>query len=62
KDDVLVGLSDWETLSVDNITWILNQPLPAGQSGMKFLVIRGQETLYGHMQVAGLDVKPTTSR
>lgn len=62
KDDILVGLSDWETLSIDNITWILNQPQAAGQSGMKFLVIRGQETLYGHMQVAGLDVKPTTAR
>lgn len=62
KDDVLVGLSDWETLSVDNITWILNQPMQPGQSGMKFLVIRGQETLYGHMQVAGLDVKTTTAR
>lgn len=62
KDDILVGLSDWETLTVDNITWILNQPMPPGQGGMKFLVIRGQETLYGHMQVAGLDVKPTTAR
>jgi serine protease Do len=62
KDDILVGLRDWETLSVDNITWILNQPMTAGQSGMKFLVIRGQETLYGHMQVAGLETKATTTR
>lgn len=62
KDDILVGLRDWETLSIDNITWILNQPMTAGQSGMKFLVIRGQETLYGHLQVAGLDAKATTTR
>ena len=62
KDDILVGLRDWETLSIDNITWILNQPMTAGQSGMKFLVIRGQETLYGHLQVAGLDAKTTVTR
>jgi serine protease Do len=62
KDDILVGLRDWETLSVDNITWILNQPMIAGQNGLKFLVIRGQETLYGHLQTAGLDAKSTAIR
>ena len=53
KDDILVGLRDWETLSADNVTWILNQPQQPGQAGLKFLVIRGQETLYGHLQMAG---------
>ncbi len=62
KDDILVGLREWETLSSDNITWIMNQPMTAGQSGMKFLVIRGQETLYGHMQVAGLDASASATR
>ncbi len=51
KDDVLVGLRDWETLTTENITWILNQTLPSGQQQMKFFVIRGRETLYGYIQL-----------
>lgn len=52
KDDVLVGLRDWETLTAENVTWILNQVMPAGQQSMKFFVIRGRETLYGYLQTA----------
>lgn len=54
KGDVLVGLDKWETMSVDNITWILNQisaqqPGPDGQNQIKFFLVRGQETRYGHL-------------
>jgi len=53
KGDILVGLSKWETVSNENVTWILNQSLPTGQDSLKFYLIRGSETLYGHLQVAG---------
>ena len=54
KGDILVGLDKWETLSADNVTWILNQQqtqLSDGQVSMKFYVIRGQETRYGYLAV-----------
>ena len=55
KGDILVGLDKWETLSPDNVTWILNQQqtqLTDGQVSMKFYVIRGQETRYGYLAVS----------
>ena len=55
KGDILVGLDKWETLSPDNVTWILNQQqttLSDGQVSMKFYVIRGQETRYGYLAVS----------
>ncbi len=54
KGDILVGLDKWETLSSDNMSWILNQQQPQltdGQVSMKFFVIRGQETRYGYLAV-----------
>jgi serine protease Do len=56
KDDVLVGLRDWETLTFENVSWILNQSLPSGQNSVKFYVIRGRETLYGYIQMVNADV------
>ncbi len=55
KGDILVGLDKWETLSSDNVTWILNQQQPQltdGQVSMKFFLIRGQETRYGYLAVS----------
>ena len=55
KGDVLVGLDKWETLSSDNVSWILNQqltPTADGQVSMKFYVIRGTETRYGYLAVS----------
>ena len=60
KGDILVGLNKWETMNVDNITWILNQlaTQPAATDGanqIKFFVVRGQErqeTKYGFLPLA----------
>lgn len=55
KGDILVGLDKWETLSSDNVSWILNQQHPQlsdGQVSMKFYLIRGQETRYGYMAIS----------
>jgi serine protease Do len=51
ESDVLIGLRDWETLTPENVTWILNQSLPTGEHSMKFLVIRGPQTLYGYIRM-----------
>ena len=57
KGDILVGLDKWETMSGDNIVWIMNQiaaqsPGADGQNQIKFYLVRGQETRYGHLPVA----------
>ncbi len=55
KGDILVGLDKWETMSPDNIGWILSQPNPQtadGHVSLKFFVIRGTETRYGFLPVA----------
>ncbi|MBI1346573.1 PDZ domain-containing protein [bacterium] len=61
KDDILVGLRDWETLSSENVTWILNQNLPSGQNSLKFFVIRGRETLYGYIQLVNSNTPNNTT-
>jgi serine protease Do len=62
KDDILVGLRDFETLSYDNINWILNQPIQPGQENLKYYVIRGQQTLWGNIQLLAADQKASTVR
>ncbi|MBC8117289.1 MAG: pilus assembly protein N-terminal domain-containing protein [Candidatus Saccharimonas sp.] len=58
QGDVLVGLHKWETMSLDNILWILKQsetqPKP-DQAGLqlKFFVIREGETRSGFLSVEG---------
>jgi serine protease Do len=38
--DILVGLHQWETLSVDNITFVLNHPGLASFSPLRFYIVR----------------------
>jgi serine protease Do len=52
KGDILVGLHDWETLSVENVTWIVNKSNEIKLNPIKFYIVRGQETLFGHLQTA----------
>jgi serine protease Do len=52
KGDILVGLSRWETLSEENITWILDQSTPQPADGLKFYLIRDSQTLYGQLELA----------
>jgi hypothetical protein len=48
------------TVSAENVSWILNQSLPSGQDGLKFYLIRGSETLYGHLPVAPVKAEQPT--
>jgi serine protease Do len=50
--DVLVGMHVWETISLDNITYILKRPDFTNLNPVKFYILRGSETLYGYMPVS----------
>ena len=50
--DVLVGLHVWETISVENVSYILDHPQLSTFNPLKFYVLRGSETFYGHMRLS----------
>ena len=54
RGDVLVGVHIWETVSLDNLTYILNSPDLPSLDPLKFYVLRENEpqTLYGFLQLS----------
>lgn len=52
KGDVLVGMHIWETVSLDNVSYILKQLNLNTKDPVKFFILRRGETLYGHMSLA----------
>ena len=44
-----MGLHVWETVSVDNITYVLDKAREDNLGPLKFYVLRGRETLFGHL-------------
>lgn len=52
RGDVLVGMHLWETISLENVTYIVNRPDFATLNPVKFFILRGSETLYGFLPVA----------
>ena len=50
--DILVGMHVWETVSLDNVSYVLNRPDFEKLDPLKFYILRGSETLYGHMEIA----------
>jgi serine protease Do len=50
--DILVGMHKWETASSQDIQYIISRPNLAQMGKLKFYVLRGQNTLYGHLDVA----------
>ena len=52
RGDVLVGMHVWETVSVDNLAYIINRSDFDQLSPMKFYILRGTDTLYGHLRIA----------
>ncbi len=54
KDDILVGLDKWETLTLDNVSWITKQVAerpadPLGKNLVKFFIYRGAELRIGYL-------------
>jgi serine protease Do len=57
--DILVGMHKWETASSQDIQYIISRPNLTQMGKLKFYVLRGQNTLYGHLDVAA---KPDRSK
>jgi serine protease Do len=49
EGDILVGLHVWETIAPDNVSYILDKAIEEHLNPIKFYVLRGRETLFGHM-------------
>ncbi|MCA9116986.1 MAG: trypsin-like peptidase domain-containing protein [Planctomycetaceae bacterium] len=52
RGDILVGLHIWETVSEENITYVLDHAQFASFNPLKFYILRGGETLFGHLDAA----------
>lgn len=52
RGDVLVGMHVWETISLENIAYVLDREDLSRLNPVIFYIIRGSDTLYGHLQVA----------
>lgn len=51
RGDILVGLHVWETIDRDNIDFVLNHPDFRSINPLKFYIVRGGETLFGHFNL-----------
>jgi serine protease Do len=51
KGDVLVGLHNWETVSVENVNYVLNHPDLATFHPVTFFVLRGGQIRRGQLSV-----------
>lgn len=49
RGDILVGLHQFETLSLDNVTWVLNHPDLESFSPVKFFLVRGGQVRRGQL-------------
>jgi serine protease Do len=47
--DILVGLHVWETITTENIGYVLDKARDDNLGPIKFYVLRGRETLFGHL-------------
>jgi hypothetical protein len=54
---VLVGMHVWETISQENVRYILNHNDLDRFQPVKFYILRGQETLYGHLTIDPVQVQ-----
>jgi serine protease Do len=52
RGDVLVGMHVWETIKLDDVSYVLNRADFAKFDPLKFYILRGKETLYGHLVVS----------
>jgi serine protease Do len=53
RGDVLVGMHKWETISEDNVAYILSSAEFKATQPFRFYILRNGETLYGSMRLDG---------
>ncbi|HHM12829.1 MAG TPA: PDZ domain-containing protein, partial [Planctomycetaceae bacterium] len=47
RGDILVGMHQWETATLDNLEFVLNSDEVRGRPRIKFFILRNGRTLYG---------------
>jgi serine protease Do len=52
RGDVLVGMHVWETISLNDVNYVLNRDDFPDLDPLKFYILRDNETLFGHMTVS----------
>src|SRR5262245_59671519 len=52
RGDILVGMHIWETISLENISYILDRDDLTKLDSIVFYIVRGTDTLYGHLRLA----------
>ena len=52
KGDVLVGMHVWQTVSMDNVTYVLDRDDLETLQPLLFYILREGDTLFGHMRLA----------
>lgn len=50
RGDILIGLHQWETLSIDNVLYVINHPDAGSFAPIKFFVIRNGQVRRGTLQ------------
>jgi serine protease Do len=50
RGDILIGLHQWETLSLDNVNYVLTHPELASMTPLRFFIIRGGQLQRGWFQ------------
>ena len=53
--DVLLGIHKWETVSMENLTYILTSPEFRSGPDLKFYLLRNQQVLFGHLATKSTD-------
>lgn len=61
RGDVLVGMHIWETISIENVQYVLSRPDFVDLEPLKFYILRGNKTFSGHLPVS-LDRRITSTR
>jgi serine protease Do len=49
--DVLVGMHVWETVTPENVSYVLKRPDFSRFAPLKFYILRGDQTLFGYLPV-----------
>jgi serine protease Do len=52
RGDILVGMHIWETVTLDNVAYILNRPDLSSLDPIKFYILRKNDTFWGHLSVS----------
>jgi serine protease Do len=58
RNDVLVGMHVWETISLENVAYILDREDLEKLDPVVFYIVRGTDTLYGHLRMASRSTTP----